>query len=259
MPIRKWTDLQLRIALSTSLSKAETIRKLGLSSHGAGNFRSLERHILRLNLSTSHFLPSTRVPAKSRPLSDILCKNSDGSSNLKNRLMKARLLLLECSKCSLVDWMGQRIILQLDHIDGDRRNYLLSNLRLLCPNCHSQTPTYSRGKKRKVKKHCSCGAVISRSSKSCMACNHILKVGKKLKVQWPSLDILMEMVKKLGFRGAGKKLGVSDNAVRKHVKGYSRYSVSRVGVEPTPPDFQSSATAVLASETKEHAVNGMSC
>lgn len=45
---------------------------------------------------------------------------------------------------------GLPLVLQLDHIDGDSANNRLNNGRLLCPNCHSQTPTFgwrNRGKK----------------------------------------------------------------------------------------------------------------
>lgn len=41
--------------------------------------------------------------------------------------------------------MGKKINCELDHIDGNRTNHLLENLRILCPNCHSQTNTF-RGK-----------------------------------------------------------------------------------------------------------------
>lgn len=51
--------------------------------------------------------------------------------------------------CNITDkWLNNPIILELDHIDGNRNNNNLKNLRLLCPNCHSQTPTF-RGRKYK--------------------------------------------------------------------------------------------------------------
>lgn len=54
----------------------------------------------------------------------------------------------QCSGCGLrPTWNGKPITLEVDHIDGDRRNNIIENLRVLCPNCHSQTPTY-KGKKR---------------------------------------------------------------------------------------------------------------
>lgn len=47
-----------------------------------------------------------------------------------------------CSTCGLSEWNGSPITLEVDHIDGDSSNNTLVNLRLLCPNCHSQTETY---------------------------------------------------------------------------------------------------------------------
>jgi len=47
-----------------------------------------------------------------------------------------------CSKCSLTHWLGTLLSLELDHIDGNASNNHPSNLRFLCPNCHSITPTW---------------------------------------------------------------------------------------------------------------------
>ncbi len=48
----------------------------------------------------------------------------------------------KCEHCALSEWNGKKIVLEIDHIDGNRTNNSLSNLRLLCPNCHSQTETF---------------------------------------------------------------------------------------------------------------------
>ena len=66
---------------------------------------------------------------------------------LRNRLIDEGLLDYTCAICSLFAWNGQPISLELDHIDGNKSNHHLPNLRLLCPNCHSQTKTF-RNKKR---------------------------------------------------------------------------------------------------------------
>lgn len=51
----------------------------------------------------------------------------------------------KCDECNISDWNSKPITLELEHVDGNNRNNSLDNLRLLCPNCHSQTLTF-RGK-----------------------------------------------------------------------------------------------------------------
>jgi hypothetical protein len=52
-----------------------------------------------------------------------------------------------CLHCGINEWAGQKIVLELDHINGNHDDNARSNLRMLCPNCHSLTPTH-RNKKR---------------------------------------------------------------------------------------------------------------
>lgn len=62
-----------------------------------------------------------------------------------SRPVKKRLVLKEQNGkciCGINEWYGKRLSLQLDHIDGDKRNEIRSNLRMLCPNCHSLTDTF---------------------------------------------------------------------------------------------------------------------
>lgn len=48
----------------------------------------------------------------------------------------------KCEVCKQDTWCEQPMPLDLDHIDGNYTNNTLKNLRLICPNCHAQTPTY---------------------------------------------------------------------------------------------------------------------
>jgi RNA polymerase subunit RPABC4/transcription elongation factor Spt4 len=84
----------------------------------------------------------------------------------------------------------------------------------LCPNCHSQTETFS-GKKIKKINYCICGNLIAKKSKKCIRCNSNDKSKNQRIHQRPEYKILIEDIKKYGYRKTGKKYGVSDNAIRK--------------------------------------------
>jgi endogenous inhibitor of DNA gyrase (YacG/DUF329 family) len=76
----------------------------------------------------------------------------DGSPALKKFLIETR--GEKCEECGQEGtWNNKPLVLQLDHIDGDSDNNFPSNIRLLCPNCHSQTENFgSKGKGSRYKK-----------------------------------------------------------------------------------------------------------
>lgn len=63
-----------------------------------------------------------------------------GKTALREYLIKTR--GYSCSCCGITEWNKQPISLEIDHIDGNPYNDNPTNLRFICPNCHSQTPTY---------------------------------------------------------------------------------------------------------------------
>lgn len=70
---------------------------------------------------------------------------------LKKLIKDFNIFPYKCSECGVSKWRDQELALELDHINGDAANNKLSNLRLLCPNCHSLTSTY-RGKSKNTGK-----------------------------------------------------------------------------------------------------------
>jgi 5-methylcytosine-specific restriction endonuclease McrA len=60
----------------------------------------------------------------------------------KLRLLRDGILKNQCSRCGIGDWRGKPLGIHIDHINGEKNDWRLENLRMLCPNCHSQTPTF---------------------------------------------------------------------------------------------------------------------
>lgn len=145
---RRWTDEQLREAAANSTNFAEVIRALGLVPAG-GNYDQVQRRIRELTIDTSHFKTKgwnagKRFKTLPIPLDVVLVANRPTSSHgLKLRLFAARLKKRECELCGWAEMSTDgRIPLELDHINGDKNDNRLDNLRILCPNCHSLQPTH---------------------------------------------------------------------------------------------------------------------
>ena len=64
-------------------------------------------------------------------------------NNIKEKLIRDGIKLHQCEKCGLTEWNGKPIPLELHHKDGDHYNNEMSNLEILCPNCHAQEPNNS--------------------------------------------------------------------------------------------------------------------
>lgn len=72
-------------------------------------------------------------------------EEAKSQSSIRNFLIRKR--GNRCERCGLETWQGEKIVLEMDHTDGDKKNNKEENLKLLCPNCHSLTPTWRRRKR----------------------------------------------------------------------------------------------------------------
>jgi 5-methylcytosine-specific restriction endonuclease McrA len=122
----------------------------------------MKHAIARYNIDTSHF--------KTRVLLGVNHgKEIQSPTVLKKTVIQNRGYV--CESCKHSDWRDFPIVLQVDHSDGDHTNNDMSNLRLLCPNCHSQTDTFGTGARAKASnKICICGNSKSPASKICASC-----------------------------------------------------------------------------------------
>jgi hypothetical protein len=144
---------KLAEAISQSNSIKEVLAYLGLRSAG-GNYAMVRKwaevHGLTVPTGTGQFQVTSAHLVKHLTNEEVFVVNSKATrKSVKSRLRKIW-TTWTCSYCGLGElWNGKALSLQLDHINGVFNDNRLENLRLLCPNCHSQTDTYAgkRGSK----------------------------------------------------------------------------------------------------------------
>lgn len=139
------TDQEIIDAAKLSKSASQAAQILGIQY---GTYRV---HAKRLGV----FVKNQGSKGTNKPINDdrkyTLQDILDGkypyyqTNKLRKRLISEGVKKEKCDICGITEWLGEKVSLELDHIDGNSYNHRLDNLRIICPNCHSQTTTY-RGK-----------------------------------------------------------------------------------------------------------------
>lgn len=153
-PAKRWDAELFAKACEESQTVAEVLDRIGASKY-SGNYRRAQFMAQQLGIELPVAKKGEWYARIAKPmLTDDqvrarFCRSEipRDSKSLK-RWMTRRLGIPDaCAICGIgPEWNGKPLTLELDHIDGDRLNNELSNLRLLCPNCHAQTETSNRRK-----------------------------------------------------------------------------------------------------------------
>ena len=130
-----------------------------------------------------------------------------------------------CEICGQTNlWNGKPLVLQLDHINGNHYDNRLENLRIVCPNCHTQTDTFGSKRNKKQWKCIDCGCNVSYKSTRCPSCSalHIAEEKRKnSNKKYPTKDELSKLILSKSFVEIGRLYGVKDNTVRKWCKKFN--------------------------------------
>lgn len=137
--------------------QAKSITDLSFIVYGNdfyGNRQTIIKYIKKHSININHFTstPVKRNSRKQKTLDEILTVNSYfDTTNLKYRLYESGLKTEECELCTQGPiWMGKKMSLRLDHINGINTDNRIENLRIVCPNCDATLDTFS-GKNVKIK------------------------------------------------------------------------------------------------------------
>ncbi|MDF3292912.1 HNH endonuclease [Streptomyces silvisoli] len=152
---------ELRAIVAQSRTFAEVLRALGLPNSGASRAK-VKKNLIAQGIPTHHFVGQGHNRGRSSPrrktATEILQRLSPGSSRTNRRLLHRALQEMGvpyiCGKCGTGEvWYGYQLVLEIDHINGDRLDNRMGNLRYLCPSCHSQTASFARRTANMVPPH----------------------------------------------------------------------------------------------------------
>ena len=230
--MKEYKKEQIEEFVKSSSSVTQVLRKMNYSV-GSAAFNQFFKYCSINNIDISNLLKDKNKSKGRRdtlPIEVIAVENSPHSRNtLRTKILKLGLKKYECEECGHPpEWRGKEIHLILDHINGINNDHRLENLRFLCPMCNAALDTHGGKNRKKNYKKCEeCGKDYSGNNKKLCSKSCAVKANAKFprkdrKVERPTYEDLILEIEKTSFLAAGRKYGVSDNAVRKWIKFYEK-------------------------------------
>lgn len=143
---KSFSEEELKKIISESYSDREVALKLGYAVNGGGTMSSIHKMYQQIKADISHF--KGQGWNKNNYNYDAFTTNSYKKNGKTTRKALIYLRGEKCENCGISEWLGQPINLEVHHVNGDRTDNRLENLKLLCPNCHSYTPNFTHSNKR---------------------------------------------------------------------------------------------------------------
>lgn len=130
--------------ISENRPKCEISKFLNLKQETLSNY--LKKY--EINYKGNQNRTGLTHPEARIPLEKILNNEVVYHTNaLKKRLIESGIKKNKCECCGINEWMGKKLTLELHHVDGNHYNNNINNLKILCPNCHSQTDSFRKKNK----------------------------------------------------------------------------------------------------------------
>lgn len=196
------------------------------------NYLTVMRYLYKIGYKYKNSSIFNQV-RKNKTVEEYLSSNLTNSKKRKY-LIKNKIKEYKCEICGLTEWMGVPIPLELHHMDFNHHNNNLSNLQLLCPNCHAiihntkKTQVQEKVQENPIEKSnnkiCAyCGKEYTSKYKNSKYCSIECSNKSQMKLNISKEQLELDMIELKSDLKISKKYNVSDVTIRNWRLKYNLY------------------------------------